>query len=56
MSSAIMNGTLAYIGIGVGVNIMSFFIPVCRSDQSCARHARTTLTTIAFLFIRGSGL
>lgn len=34
MSSAILNGTLIYIGLGVAANIFSFFVPACRSDQS----------------------
>jgi len=34
MSSAIINGTLIYVGIGVGVNVVSYFIPACKADQS----------------------
>lgn len=29
-----MNGTMIYIGIGVGVNVVSYFIPSCNSDRS----------------------
>lgn len=32
--STILNMTLVYFGIGVGVNFLSFFIPACKSDQS----------------------
>ena len=34
--TALLNGTLIYFAIGVLVTLVSFFIPVCRSDQSCA--------------------
>ena len=30
----IMNATMIYIGIGIGVNAISYFIPACKSDQS----------------------
>lgn len=33
-SGVIMNGTMIYIGIGVGVNVVSYFIPSCNSDRS----------------------
>ena len=36
MSSAIINGTMIYIGIGIGANVLSYFIPACKSDQQCA--------------------
>jgi len=32
--TALLNGTLIYFAIGVLVTLVSFFIPVCRSDQS----------------------
>ena len=34
MSEAIMTGTLIYGSIGVGVTIISFFVPACKQDQS----------------------
>jgi hypothetical protein len=32
--SAIFTGTLMYFGVGIAANLLSFFVPVCRSDQS----------------------
>lgn len=34
MGGVLLNGTLVYFAVGVGLNIFSFAIPACRSDQS----------------------
>lgn len=34
MSSAIINGTLGYVAVGIAANVASYFIPACKSDQS----------------------
>ena len=32
--SAIVNGTIIYVSVGVGVTFISFFVPACKQDQS----------------------
>ena len=49
--SAIVNGTLIYVGIGVGVNVLSYFIPACKADQSCAMHHATATASAATIII-----
>ena len=34
LMSAIFTGTLMYFGVGIAANLLSFFVPVCRSYQS----------------------
>jgi hypothetical protein len=31
-----MNGTVGFFSVGVGITVISYFVPACRSDQSCA--------------------
>ena len=33
-TGTIMQATMIYIGIGIGVNAVSYFIPACKKDQS----------------------
>lgn len=34
MGGTLMSGTFIYIGVGVGLNLFSCFVPACRKDQS----------------------